>query len=73
MAKSTYSIGQERAQALSNCPKCGYKLSKFRIAARCFNCDYKVRGSGGPWAAGVPDQNLIDDAERVWDHAHIVR
>ena len=44
------------------CPKCGYKIYK----ARCFNCDYKERGSDGPWSNDT-DQGLIWKAESIWD------
>jgi hypothetical protein len=53
-----------------SCPKCGYKLSKFAIASRCFNCDYQERGSDGPWADGVADQSLIYQAESIWNDAY---
>jgi Toprim domain len=45
------------------CPMCGYKISK----ARCFNCDYKERGSDGPWAENETNQALIWKAENIWD------
>jgi hypothetical protein len=51
----------------SVCPQCGYKLSKFRTNARCFNCDYKERGSDGPWAEGSTPQGEIWKAETIWD------
>jgi hypothetical protein len=49
----------------SNCPDCGYRLGAFR----CFNCDYKVKGSDGPWPKGIVDQGAIWDAEGVWNGA----
>jgi hypothetical protein len=52
-----------------NCPKCGYRLSNFRTDNRCFNCDYKERGSDGPWAADASSQTLIWDAEFVWNQS----
>ena len=50
------------------CPQCGYKISK----GRCFNCDYKERGSDGPWAEGETNQALIWKAESIWDGAYSV-
>jgi Toprim domain len=53
------------------CPRCGYRLSNFKVRNRCFNCDYQERGSDGPWAAGVPDQHLIWDAQAIWESSSI--
>jgi hypothetical protein len=50
------------------CPKCGYKIYK----ARCFNCDYKERGSDGPWSENETDQGLIRKAEGIWDEAWLL-
>lgn len=50
------------------CPQCGYKLSK----ARCFNCDYKERGSDGPWSENETDKRLIWKAEGIWDGAFLL-
>jgi Toprim domain len=51
---------------LSTEPGAG-QLSNFRTENRCFNCDYKERGSDGPWSNGVTDQGLIWDAEGYWN------
>ena len=64
--QDTYTTQRNRAQG-GNCPKCGYRLSNFRIENRCFNCDYKERGSDGPWVSDVTDQSLIWDAECIWN------
>lgn len=53
----------------ASCPKCGYKLSNFRTNARCFNCDYKERGSDGPWDTGTTSQAEIWKAELIWNSA----
>jgi hypothetical protein len=50
------------------CPKCGYKISK----GRCFNCDYKERGSDGPWAEGETNQGLIWKAESIWNGGYLL-
>lgn len=50
------------------CPKCGYKIYK----GRCFNCDYKERGSDGPWAEDQTDQGEIRKAESIWEGAHFL-
>lgn len=64
--QNTYSVKNHRLQG-GSCPKCGYRLSNFRIENRCFNCDYKERGSDGPWITDVTDQGLIWDAEGYWN------
>ena len=68
MSNDVYSVKTYRAQGI--CPKCGYRLSNFRTSARCFNCDYKERGSDGPWAPGITDQGEIWKAESIWDSAY---
>jgi hypothetical protein len=55
--------------AQGNCPRCGYRLSNFRTSARCFNCDYAIRGSDELWRDGVSYQGLIWKAESIWEHA----
>jgi hypothetical protein len=36
----TYTTRRNRLQG-GHCPRCGYRLSNFRIENRCFNYDYK--------------------------------
>jgi hypothetical protein len=50
-----------------DCPRCGYRLSNFRIQNRCFNCDYQERGSDGPRSDGAFNQGLIWQAESIWE------
>jgi len=68
MSNSYITANGGRAQGV--CPKCGYRLSNFRTSARCFNCDYKERGSDGPWAPGATNQAEIWKAETIWDSAY---
>ena len=67
--QTTYNINLRGQQVFGSCPKCGYRLSNFKTSQRCFNCDYKERGSDGPWPEGFNAKFAIKDAERIWEGA----